>query len=502
MFKIYCTAILTFVFSNTKAVNGAESVSTSRDLENEKNCISLPRPLQKQLKRPKKKLLSRGVKKNRAGKKQSSHKSSKKRDKRETVWMVTASSRVHGSKKKGKGSSFFNPMELPVTSKNRGEMVPTHATGSMPPSSKSDKKKAKEQRELDAGKSKDREEMVPTRATELTPLSSESDEKKAKEQRELDTTKHALSEDSLPLDSTLPKGLINFGATCYANSAIQLLNAIPNFRESINESSSADPFVLGIRAMFEGLDSSTGIQSDYLKKLWKDIFDPMNEAKGVDRFQFTEQGDGCEFIETCLDMLELKRERAIECFQFKLRTIIQAKDDPSIKEESYGRTFSKMLTLLIKQEPLGQEIENEFMNVFECFRMKEECTRINREKVDVIAIRYRQFMVPPKVFLIKVMRLATSKSKGRLIKIDRPIAIPLKFTLSSKMVADSKAREYELIGGVVHRGTVYGGHYIAYIRDGENFLEFNDSIVRRIDEQEAQKNLKTGAYVVAYERKD
>jgi ubiquitin C-terminal hydrolase len=69
-------------------------------------------------------------------------------------------------------------------------------------------------------------------------------------------------------------------------------------------------------------------------------------------------------------------------------------------------------------------------------------------------------------------------------------------------VFDSKSVKYQLIGGVVHFGSTEGGHYIAYIRTKGGFLEFNDSFVQKLTDEQALEKLKGGAYVLAYRRMD
>jgi ubiquitin carboxyl-terminal hydrolase 22/27/51 len=290
---------------------------------------------------------------------------------------------------------------------------------------------------------------------------------------------------------------------------MQLLNAITEFRESIIESSSTNPFLLGFKGIFKGLNSTAGVQRGHLEKLWTDIFFPMNEIRGVsDYFATTKQCDAFEFIQLCLHILKQDKEhrgQAIRCFQFSLRSTIQAKDDPTNRKDSYYREPQEILDLPISKTPLGKEIDGEFMQALQAFEGKEELTGDRRltgtkgEKVDTIY--YKQIVTPPQVFLMRIMRLNYNE-EGKLIKIDRPMAIPQEFTLSSEMMVDSKPVKYKLTGGVTHSGTVNSGHYMAYISGSNDFLEFNDSRVRQIGKKDALKALKVGAYVVAYRRED
>lgn len=39
----------------------------------------------------------------------------------------------------------------------------------------------------------------------------------------------------------------------------------------------------------------------------------------------------------------------------------------------------------------------------------------------------------------------------------------------------------------MHRGSAHAGHYYAYINDGENWYEFNDSKVYKVSKEEIRK---------------
>jgi hypothetical protein len=78
--------------------------------------------------------------------------------------------------------------------------------------------------------------------------------------------KYSASQRPLPTDPMLPKGLANFGATCYANSTMQLFNAIPEFKEAILKSSSCYPLILGLQQRLKGLSLSGEISEDRLGK--------------------------------------------------------------------------------------------------------------------------------------------------------------------------------------------------------------------------------------------
>jgi hypothetical protein len=294
---------------------------------------------------------------------------------------------------------------------------------------------------------------------------------------------------------------------------MQLFNAIPEFKKAIMDSSSSHPLVVGFKEIFKDLNSPGGIPRDQLKNSLSKIFAALNNARGTS-FALNSQDDACLLIKSCLCLLGGANyeetssgcagaidEETLKCFRFQWRSVTKGKDDPSNQETYYYyRKWALVLDLPISQTPVRKENSGEFMKALESLKQREE-TRKKINKVEVDAICCKQIIDPPPVLLVKIMRLGQSSS-GSLIKIDHPMTIPLGFEVPGEIVADSDPANYELIGGVVHSGTVNGGHYIAYIRTKGGFFEFNDSYVQKLTNEQGLEILKRGAYVLAYRRKN
>jgi uncharacterized UBP type Zn finger protein len=296
----------------------------------------------------------------------------------------------------------------------------------------------------------------------------------------------------------LPSGLYNFGDTCYANSAIQLLNAIEPFRKSIMNSQSKHSLVLGLQEMFNGINSSSWILNqesiNKLKKLWEEKILP---HVGIGNFSLTNTNNGFYFMLACFNTLDGKAEKqAVECFQYKDVTISQEKENSGVCrfiKAHEERNFC--LDLLMQAQPEGKEIPEEFMKALLDFENKDVQRKIlNGKEVDVI--RYDRIEVPPAVLLMQVLRSFNKEDC-------RPMAIPLKFQLPMEIMQHPKPVEYKLIGGIIHQGPAFGKeHFIAHIATKDGFLEFNDDQVRQLGTSEGLNALKAGAYVVAYERQN
>jgi hypothetical protein len=289
---------------------------------------------------------------------------------------------------------------------------------------------------------------------------------------------------------------------------MQLFNAILEFKEAIKNSSSEHPLMAAFKEILEALGSSGGISKDRMANSLRKVFTVLNdEINGG--FYLGDQNDAFLWIQYCFQLLggadcsKAIDDKTVKCFMFKWNLVVEEKSNPVHKEVLYydgtvAPIDKLMLSLPIepnKKDPGG------FMKALESFKnTREGKTQMDgsKEKVDVIT--HRQIENPPPVLLMRIMRLTNSLSG--LVKISSPMDIPLKFEMPKDMITTSNPVNYELIGGIVHSGTARGGHYIAYIRTKGGFLEFSDSFVRKLTDEQALEILKGGAYVLAYRRID
>jgi ubiquitin C-terminal hydrolase len=304
------------------------------------------------------------------------------------------------------------------------------------------------------------------------------------------------------MDPALPPGLPNTGNTCYANSATQLLYAIKEIREAIMNSLSEHLLVKAYQEIFEALRSSRRISGDRLGTLWERSVFPSMNAISSEKFAIGNQSDAHEFIMKIFDVLDGDRshisksrrgadDQVTKCFRFKICNVFREKSNLS----NYKNVEPQFPGLMLEIEP---EVGGSGLTqALEKIGAREELPcEVNGRKVD--AVMYGCIKDPPPVLLIHIKRL--TNIFGAMKKIDRPMAVPIDLNLPPTIVFDSKSVRCRLIGGVVHFGDAGGGHYIAYIRTKGGFFEFNDSIVRKLTDEQALKILKSGARMLAYER--
>ena len=60
---------------------------------------------------------------------------------------------------------------------------------------------------------------------------------------------------------------------------------------------------------------------------------------------------------------------------------------------------------------------------------------------------------------------------------------------------------YDLFAVVLHTGTLNGGHYTALAKNKDDWFEFNDSQVLKLNKNDTQKIVSNHAYVLFYQKR-
>jgi ubiquitin carboxyl-terminal hydrolase 36/42 len=104
----------------------------------------------------------------------------------------------------------------------------------------------------------------------------------------------------------------------------------------------------------------------------------------------------------------------------------------------------------------------------------------------------------PSILVCHLKRFAVDHY-GRLRRLHKHVQIPLRLDIGDYMSKVNKATppSYELVGVLVHQGrTCNSGHYLSYVKSGEDWFKTNDSVVTKVD---VSAVLKQQAYIVLYE---
>ena len=104
----------------------------------------------------------------------------------------------------------------------------------------------------------------------------------------------------------------------------------------------------------------------------------------------------------------------------------------------------------------------------------------------------------PSILVCHLKRFAIDKY-GRLRRLHKHVQIPQRLDIGDYMSKVNKATPppYELTGVLVHQGrSCNSGHYLSYVRSGEDWFKTNDSVVTKVD---VSVVLKQQAYILVYE---
>jgi ubiquitin C-terminal hydrolase len=120
-------------------------------------------------------------------------------------------------------------------------------------------------------------------------------------------------------------------------------------------------------------------------------------------------------------------------------------------------------------------------------------------KVD--AVRATRVWKLPEVFIISLKRFTMTGTK-----INTKISFPLegldmkKYLIGPEVSYDDSV--YNLVGCVLHMGMLFGGHYVAVVRNpGGSWVFCNDSSVRRVRPEEFHDAAKDACYTLVYQKR-
>ena len=286
-------------------------------------------------------------------------------------------------------------------------------------------------------------------------------------------------------DNNLPNGIINMGVTCYMNSYLQSIFHLKKFRYYVNTLASInqEDFIFCLQSLFYDLEKG---------KRDAKTFDLLKSFGWNYEQMFTQQ-DVQEFSLKLLDAIEEKsREQNVdqiitkELFKGKLQSYIKCVkvDFESVKEEDFfelqlnvascGNVEDALTDLLQAEELSGDNAYNT-----DRFGRQEAKKGINILKV-------------PDVLILNLNRTSYN------LQTFEPEKLLKRFEFYEELDMAKYSREgkkYELYAVFVHIGFESGkGHYLVYLKIGDQWMEFNDSVIKKLTWEEVKQGSYGGDY--------
>jgi ubiquitin carboxyl-terminal hydrolase 8 len=321
-------------------------------------------------------------------------------------------------------------------------------------------------------------------------------------------------------------GLTNFGNTCWLNAAIQcLLKTIPLSNYINNEYSNK---INNTLLASEWLKLLNGIKDENCiitpLSLFKSII--ISSNKNGYMFNFNRQNDVQEFLLFFIDSLheEVKKKvnitisgkimnpldkmafdamkewkqyfknnysQIIEIFYGQLVSKIKVVD-----EEIYSYTYSPVCFFSL---PMSEKTKPSIYDCFDIFTKKQLLDGDNKWKNDEDGKYYdiEKNLLVWKFPNILIIQLKRFNNNGQ--KINTFIDIPYNLDLQKYCVGyDKKNSLFSLYAVCNHIGSMNSGHYYSYCKHNNNWYNFDDNSVRKID---AEDIITNNAYCLFFIKK-
>lgn len=265
-------------------------------------------------------------------------------------------------------------------------------------------------------------------------------------------------------------GIINMGNTCYMNSVLQLLINCNSFIKTIKKNSNNDN---NIKIFYEFIE-------DYFTK--KTSVKPLKLKKvienNIDFFNNYSQHDSFEFIVLFLDFLNSKCNNEISnIFNIKTNINIKCKiincNNESVHDED------NMYLML----PLKSNLDDSYREYKSTIRIDKDLIYCEKCKKKTISRKILSVINWPDNIIIVLKRFYNNSQKN-----NSDIDIPINWR-----------HEYKLVGGIVHIGNSFGGHYIYYGNKNNKYYLFNDTGFSEMNNNELNKLVKK-SYILHYSK--
>ncbi|KAF8987447.1 cysteine proteinase [Hymenopellis radicata] len=351
-----------------------------------------------------------------------------------------------------------------------------------------------------------------------------------------------------PVPHVIPRGLINTGNMCFANSVLQILLHCPPFLKLFHELGKLGYNVTEaplthatIEFLNEFVASKRQPEEERDSFIPAGIYDAMKEKKRFDNMRGGHQEDAEEFLGFYLDTLEeellamIAPEQPIPVVEEheedappvddgwlevgkKNRTVVtrtvKSTNSPITKifggkARSTLRAPSQKDSVIVEDwRALRLDIQPEHVHTIED-AVKHISDPQTIQRGDGMGDASQQMLVEalPAILILHVKRFHFDTTVGDVVKVGKQIVFGPELEIPLDIMAPTSRRptKYKLFGAVYHHGvSASGGHYTLDVLHRENWIRIDDELVsdvRREDVFDAfERDESRTAYLLFYRR--
>ncbi len=296
-----------------------------------------------------------------------------------------------------------------------------------------------------------------------------------------------------PRKAGIPFGLVNKNQTCFMNSSIQALASLDKVTNVLLKHAYDDYYLPNsISALYIQLLNTMQTEK-------KSVINPLPFClQGWKLFPGQEgrQQDAAEFVELLLGRLtesnDINPARSPAKINQELLSLLEVKILELTYEkigEKYIRTKDKAFNPPLITPALA--IKPEYKSLLDCLKGTFNPSNPEGETKNII----RAIDGTSNYFICSIGRLVIDYVTKKYIKINQPISFELdNFNISSLTLRPSKVLPlYRCKAFIAHSGAEVG-HYIAYIRMGNNWYMCDDTNIIPVSTSEVNKFAQTGIF--------